>query len=353
VFPAKSTTRLVGPQGSIADALDHRRVAKDGWRAGEVVEESNSGAKKNRRDVDVDFVEEASIQTLLDGVSAVDPNRLPGGGACVVLDNVSASPTSLLNETLVRRLAGPYAPHESGGTFAERSYQRRRKLIHDDASLSSAKQSYPRRTRLSAAKQGCPRKNKLVQADPKLSGGKQAHPGRSRLICRDSRSSRKKQTCLRRNKVIHGKTSSSVPKQGYSRENKLIQDFSDRSTFPSPSRPFPLLPVQGRAIPALLYIESCRRAVFLTAGPTSDSLKVMEGNSGQGGNKPGSLRILAGFGRRLTCRRFIDNRFTAEKPEGLCRQSPGSQSGRRCLFRGSDDGGKDLVEPKGIEPSTS
>src|SRR3954463_4642202 len=63
-----------------ADARDHRRVAKDGWRAGEVVKESNSGAKKNRRDVDVDFVEEASIQQLLDGVSAVDPNRLPGGG---------------------------------------------------------------------------------------------------------------------------------------------------------------------------------------------------------------------------------------------------------------------------------
>jgi hypothetical protein len=42
-----------------ADARDHRRVAKDGWRAGEVVEESNSRAKKNRRDVDVDFVEES------------------------------------------------------------------------------------------------------------------------------------------------------------------------------------------------------------------------------------------------------------------------------------------------------
>src|SRR3954470_22419363 len=63
-----------------ADARDHRRVAKDGWRAGEVVKESNSGAKKNRRDVDVDFVEEASIQALLDGVSAVDANGLPGGG---------------------------------------------------------------------------------------------------------------------------------------------------------------------------------------------------------------------------------------------------------------------------------
>ncbi len=62
-----------------ADARDHRRVAKNGWRAGEVVEESNSGAKKNRRDVDVDFVEEASIQQLLDGISAVDPNGFPRG----------------------------------------------------------------------------------------------------------------------------------------------------------------------------------------------------------------------------------------------------------------------------------
>src|SRR5438128_10787806 len=63
-----------------ADAPDHRRVAKDDWRAGEAVEESNSGAKKNRRDVDVDFVEEPSIQQLLDGVGAVDANGLPGGG---------------------------------------------------------------------------------------------------------------------------------------------------------------------------------------------------------------------------------------------------------------------------------
>ena len=62
-----------------ADARDHRRVAKDGWRAGEVVKESNAGAKQNRCDVDADFVEEASIQALLDGVSAVDPNGLPRG----------------------------------------------------------------------------------------------------------------------------------------------------------------------------------------------------------------------------------------------------------------------------------
>ena len=63
-----------------ADARDHSRVAKDGWRADEVVKESNSEAKKYRRDVDVDFVEESSIQQLLDGVSAVGANGLPGGG---------------------------------------------------------------------------------------------------------------------------------------------------------------------------------------------------------------------------------------------------------------------------------
>src|SRR5829696_384624 len=63
-----------------ADALNDHRVAKDGWRAGEVVEESNAGAKKNRRDVDADLVEEAGIQQLPDGVGAVDPDRLSGGG---------------------------------------------------------------------------------------------------------------------------------------------------------------------------------------------------------------------------------------------------------------------------------
>ena len=63
-----------------AGARNHLRVAKDGWRAGEAVEEPDSGAKKNRRDVDVDFVEEARIQALLDDVSAVDPNGLPAGG---------------------------------------------------------------------------------------------------------------------------------------------------------------------------------------------------------------------------------------------------------------------------------
>lgn len=68
-----------------ADARDHSRVAKNDWRAGEVVEESNSGTKKNRHDVDVNFVEEASIQALLDSVGAVDPNGLPAGGEfCLV-----------------------------------------------------------------------------------------------------------------------------------------------------------------------------------------------------------------------------------------------------------------------------
>lgn len=63
------------------DALDHGRVAKYGWRADKVVKESYAGAKKNRCDVDVDFVEEAGIQALLDGVGAVDPNGLPGSGS--------------------------------------------------------------------------------------------------------------------------------------------------------------------------------------------------------------------------------------------------------------------------------
>jgi len=36
-----------------------------------VVEESNPGAKKDGRDVDMDLVEQAGIQTLLDGVGPV------------------------------------------------------------------------------------------------------------------------------------------------------------------------------------------------------------------------------------------------------------------------------------------
>jgi hypothetical protein len=63
-----------------ADALDDRRVAKDGWCAGEVVEESNPGAEEYRCEVDVDLVEETGIQALLDGVRAVDSDGLPEGG---------------------------------------------------------------------------------------------------------------------------------------------------------------------------------------------------------------------------------------------------------------------------------
>src|SRR6476620_5692993 len=68
-----------------ADALNHRRVAKDGWRAGEGVEDVHTGAKKNRRDVDADFVEEASVQERLDGVTAVDANGLSAGGGLGLL----------------------------------------------------------------------------------------------------------------------------------------------------------------------------------------------------------------------------------------------------------------------------
>jgi hypothetical protein len=60
-----------------ADARDDGRVAEDDWGAGEVVEESSSGAEKDRGDVDADFVEESSVKALLDGVGSVDSNGLP------------------------------------------------------------------------------------------------------------------------------------------------------------------------------------------------------------------------------------------------------------------------------------
>ena len=68
-----------------ADARDHGRIAKDDRRAGEAVEESDSGAKQYRRDVDVDLVEEPGIQQLLDGVGAVDPDRFPGSSGLGLL----------------------------------------------------------------------------------------------------------------------------------------------------------------------------------------------------------------------------------------------------------------------------
>ncbi|HSE45429.1 MAG TPA: hypothetical protein VLA89_08915 [Gemmatimonadales bacterium] len=67
-------------------ARNHGRVAKKDWRAGEAVNESNSGAKQQRRDVDTVFVEEPGVQALLDGVGAMDPDGLPGGGGSGLVD---------------------------------------------------------------------------------------------------------------------------------------------------------------------------------------------------------------------------------------------------------------------------
>ena len=68
-----------------ADAQSRSRVVKNDWRVGEAFKEPNSGPKKYRRDVDVDFVKEASIHQLLDGVRAVDRNVLLGGGGLGLL----------------------------------------------------------------------------------------------------------------------------------------------------------------------------------------------------------------------------------------------------------------------------
>jgi hypothetical protein len=45
-----------------ANALDHLGVTENGGRAGKVVEEADSGAEKNRRNVDVKLVEQAGFQ---------------------------------------------------------------------------------------------------------------------------------------------------------------------------------------------------------------------------------------------------------------------------------------------------
>ena len=102
-----------------ADSLDHRRAAKKGWRAGEVVKESNSGAEKNGRDVDIELVEKAGIHQLLDGVSSVDPDGLPRGGGFGLLHGtfeavshevdrrVGSRPSG--GDVMVRTKAGPQA----------------------------------------------------------------------------------------------------------------------------------------------------------------------------------------------------------------------------------------------------
>src|SRR4051812_31616939 len=63
-----------------ADSRDHGRVAENTWCAGKAEKKSNAGAKKTRRDVDVDFVEESGVQQLLNRVGAMDRDRLPAGG---------------------------------------------------------------------------------------------------------------------------------------------------------------------------------------------------------------------------------------------------------------------------------
>ena len=45
-----------------ADSRGHRRIAEDGRRAGEMVEEANAGAEKHRGDVDGQLVEKSNIQ---------------------------------------------------------------------------------------------------------------------------------------------------------------------------------------------------------------------------------------------------------------------------------------------------
>ena len=63
-----------------SDALDHRWVAENHWGAGEVVEQSNARAKKDRGEVDLNLVEEPRVKELSDDVRAVNPHRLPGRG---------------------------------------------------------------------------------------------------------------------------------------------------------------------------------------------------------------------------------------------------------------------------------
>ena len=58
------TLRLAYRIAQMCDAhpRDHRRVAKDGWHAGEVVEEPNARAEKHRRNINVKLVEESAVQ---------------------------------------------------------------------------------------------------------------------------------------------------------------------------------------------------------------------------------------------------------------------------------------------------
>jgi hypothetical protein len=60
---------------------DDRRGAQGGGGEVEVIEEANSGAEEDGGYVDVELVDEAGFEELLDGVGAVDAKRLTGGGS--------------------------------------------------------------------------------------------------------------------------------------------------------------------------------------------------------------------------------------------------------------------------------
>ena len=102
-----------------ADTRDHRRVAKNGWRAGEVVKESNSRAKEHHHDVDVDVVEEASDVPC---VHLTNPASVAGQlGPPVHKSTNSSSPGKAgpLHPTVRQRLPlGGYAARNQAGRAA-------------------------------------------------------------------------------------------------------------------------------------------------------------------------------------------------------------------------------------------
>src|SRR5262245_36494272 len=75
-----------------ATAFDDCRVVEHhGWMS-EVAEESHAVAEKNGREIDVEFVDDSGVETLLDDVGSRDTDRLlAGDGLCLrdrILDTV-------------------------------------------------------------------------------------------------------------------------------------------------------------------------------------------------------------------------------------------------------------------------
>jgi len=104
-----------------ADTRDHRRVAKDGWRDGEVVEESNSRAKKNRRDVELISSRRPAFRSSWMVSAPWTPTDFPAAAAlawftalamCAFLGGQGFSALSLVEDwsTLLRRGVGPCGP---------------------------------------------------------------------------------------------------------------------------------------------------------------------------------------------------------------------------------------------------